>query len=84
MAGFYSSLFDNMYAICGKDLKIECFCLPEKIINPSWSGFVSDVYENYKNTRANLLFSTKLHDYFSLARIFLSLIIHIFCLYVLI
>lgn len=48
IAGFYSSLFDNMYAICGKDLKIECFCLPEKVINPSWSGFVSDVYENYK------------------------------------
>lgn len=47
IAGFYSSLFDNMHIICGDDLDIECFYLPQASINPSWSAFVSDVYKNY-------------------------------------
>ncbi|WP_434670748.1 polysialyltransferase family glycosyltransferase [Klebsiella sp. B345] len=47
IAGFYSSLFDNMYVICGGALTIECFYLPKNTINPSWHSFVSDVYDNY-------------------------------------
>ena len=47
IAGFYSSLFDNMHIICGDDLDIECFYLPQSSINPSWCSFVSDVYKNY-------------------------------------
>lgn len=47
IAGFYSSLFDNMHIICGDTLDIECFYLPQDSINPSWRSFVSDIYTNY-------------------------------------
>jgi len=53
IAGFYSSLFDNMCIICGEELKVECFYLPESIINSTWRTFVLDVYNNYKKYPEN-------------------------------
>lgn len=49
IAGFYSSLFDNMVAIYGKELGIECFYLPNDIIATDWKHFVDSIYANYKS-----------------------------------
>ncbi len=49
IAGFYSSLFDNMILICGKELCIDCFYLPNNIISIDWKVFVDSIYTNYKS-----------------------------------
>lgn len=48
IAGFYSSLFDNMLSIYGGNLTINSFYVPEYIITPEWTEFVNQVYYNYK------------------------------------
>jgi hypothetical protein len=47
IAGFYSSVFDNMQAIHGKEIHIASYRLPSDAVARDWRDFVRSVYENY-------------------------------------
>ncbi|MEX2976138.1 hypothetical protein AB4J97_04275 [Serratia fonticola] len=48
VAGFYSSLYDNLINIYDDKVKITAYVLDDGIITPKWIDFVKSVYENYR------------------------------------
>ncbi|EPK7591931.1 hypothetical protein QHC71_000156 [Serratia marcescens] len=49
IAGFYSSLYDNLVKIYDEKIKIIAYVLDEKVLSPEWSGFVNAIYKNYES-----------------------------------
>ncbi|WP_329906417.1 hypothetical protein [Serratia quinivorans] len=48
IAGFYSSLYDNLIKIYDEKIKITAYVLDEKVLSPEWVGFVDAIYKNYE------------------------------------
>ncbi|EFE93679.1 polysialyltransferase family glycosyltransferase [Serratia odorifera] len=48
IAGFYSSLYDNLIKIYDDKIKITAYVLDEKSLAPDWLGFVNSIYNNYE------------------------------------
>lgn len=58
IAGFYSSLYDNLITIYGKNIKITSYVIDADKIAPEWKVFVGSVYDNYtryKNANIELI-----------------------------
>lgn len=49
IAGFYSSLYDNLIKIYDEKIKITAYVLDEKVLSPEWVGFVDAIYKNYES-----------------------------------
>ncbi|WP_368926845.1 hypothetical protein [Serratia marcescens] len=49
IAGFYSSLYDNLVKIYDEKIKIIAYVLDEKVLSPEWNGFVGAIYKNYES-----------------------------------
>ncbi|ASM16019.1 hypothetical protein [Serratia marcescens] len=49
IAGFYSSLYDNLVKIYDEKIKITAYVLDEKVLSPEWVGFVGAIYKNYES-----------------------------------
>lgn len=52
VAGFYSSLYDNLASIYNGEIKIIAYILPDSVIAKEWKAFVSSVYKNYGEENA--------------------------------
>jgi hypothetical protein len=48
IAGFYSSLYDNLIKIYDEKIKITAYVLDKKVLSPEWVGFVDAIYKNYE------------------------------------
>ncbi|MGH6883815.1 MAG: hypothetical protein ACREFM_23040, partial [Hypericibacter sp.] len=48
VAGFYSSVFDNLIAIYGSGVQITSYTLPAHLVSNEWKDFVDSVYKNYQ------------------------------------
>ncbi|VEA64242.1 Uncharacterised protein [Serratia plymuthica] len=49
IAGFYSSLYDNLIKIYDEKIKITAYVLDEKVLSSEWVNFVDAIYKNYEN-----------------------------------
>ncbi|WP_447883908.1 polysialyltransferase family glycosyltransferase [Serratia fonticola] len=49
IAGFYSSLYDNLIMIYDDKIKITAYVLNDGFISDEWVGFVASVYKNYES-----------------------------------
>ncbi|MEW7001606.1 hypothetical protein [Serratia marcescens] len=47
IAGFYSSLYDNLIMIYGDKIKITSYVINEANLSPEWKSFVGCIYDNY-------------------------------------
>lgn len=55
IAGFYSSLYDNLIMIYGENIKITSYIIDADKISPEWKAFVGSIYDNYtKYKNANI------------------------------
>ncbi|MEQ0228529.1 hypothetical protein ABLV17_12170 [Klebsiella sp. CN_Kp091] len=48
IAGFYSSLFDNMVSIYAEQLVVDSYYVPSAVVTPDWIDFVKNLYNNYE------------------------------------
>lgn len=48
IAGFYSSLYDNLVKIYDDRIKVTSFVLDHDVLSPEWIDFVASVYKNYE------------------------------------
>jgi hypothetical protein len=55
IAGFYSSLYDNLIMIYGENIRITSYKIDADKISPEWKVFVESIYDNYtKYKNANI------------------------------
>lgn len=55
VAGFYSSLFDNLAMIFGRNISIQAYELDLELVNEGWKDFVSSVYGNYRKSYPEII-----------------------------